>query len=89
MTGSWSPRCTKCGGRGNAVVTPAPNLIFAGRLRPEATKPYVFGSRVRCTKCLTWFTLGPGTEWRANPGEVPKHVPEPESGEGQAGDVSG
>jgi hypothetical protein len=89
MNESWSPRCHKCGARGNAVVTPSPNQVFAGRLRPEATKPFVFGTRVRCTKCRTWFTLGPGTEWRINPGEAPKYVPEPVSEEGRSGDVGG
>lgn len=77
MTDTWSPRCHKCGGRGNVQVTPPENMIFAGRLRPEATKPYVFGTRVRCTRCNTWFILGHGTEWRANKGERMTHVPEP------------
>jgi hypothetical protein len=51
-------------------------MIFAGRLRPEATRPFVAGSRVRCLKCLTWFTIGPGTEWRLNAG-IRKRIAEP------------
>lgn len=77
MTSSWSPRCHKCGGRGNAEVRPPPTMMFAGRIRPDAMKPFVFGTRVRCTKCLVWFTLGPGTEWRENTAAVKGHVPEP------------
>jgi hypothetical protein len=76
MTQTWSPRCPKCGGPGRAGVTPPPNMIFAGRLRPEATKPYVLGTRVRCRKCNAWFLIGAGTEWRPNEGSA-AHVPEP------------
>lgn len=76
MTETWSPRCLKCGGPGNAEVTPPPNMVFAGRLRPEATRPFVPGTRVRCRKCLTWFTIGPGTEWRPNT-DIRKRIAEP------------
>ena len=78
MTETWSPVCQKCGGRGNAEVTPPANMIFAGRLRPEATKPFKFGDRVRCTRCNAWFTLSAGTEWRSTTklfrGALPQRV---------------
>ncbi len=77
MAETWSPRCPKCGGRGKAEVVPPPNMMFAGRLRPDATKPYTAGTRVRCSRCNIWFMIGPGTEWRPNPAGSTAHVPEP------------
>lgn len=86
-TDTWSPRCPKCGGRGNAVVTPPPAMIFAGRLRPEATRPYTLGSRVRCTKCNRWFTIGAGTEWKPNPAGLKPSAPEPLPPEDEITDI--
>lgn len=90
MTETWSPRCPKCGGRGRAEVTPPANMIFAGRLRPEATKPYVVGTRDRCTRCLSWFTIGLGTEWKPNRAdEKPKGPPPAKRPRATAGDLEG
>lgn len=78
MSGAWSPFCLKCGARGDAVVRPEARQVFAGRLRPDAIRPFEFGSRVRCTKCRTWFTIGPGTEWREISEAEAAYVPEPD-----------
>ena len=78
MAATWSPRCHKCGAPANAEVTPPPEKVFAGRLRPDATAPYKVGDRVRCTRCRSWFTLSEGTEWRENPPGHRRPVAEPD-----------
>lgn len=89
MAETWSPRCPKCGGRGNAEVVPPPEKVLAGRLRPDATHPYTLGSRVRCTRCNRWFPIGAGTEWRPNPPGARAVVAEPLPEDDEAGSATG
>lgn len=87
-TETWSPRCPRCGGRARAEVTPQPHQIFAGRLRPDAMKPYVPGTRVRCSRCSIWFMIGAGTAWEKNPPRktaTPEPLPDDETGSTESG----
>lgn len=77
----WSPRCPRCGGPANAIIRPTPDQFFGERLRPAATAAYPLGTRVRCTKCGTWFPIAPGTVWQPRPERARASEPVPEEGD--------
>ena len=81
MVDEWSPRCPKCGGAANAVIRPTPDQLLGGRLRPVATAAFPKGTRVRCTRCRTWFVIAEGTVWEPRKAGASKSEPVPDEGD--------
>lgn len=78
MAPEWSPRCPRCGGPAKAVIRPTPDQMVAGRLRPSALAGYPVGTRVRCSRCGTWFPIAQGTVWEPRSPAPAQSEPLPE-----------
>lgn len=52
-------------------------------MRPAATAAYPKGTRVRCTRCHTWFPIAEGTVWEPRKARSTAAEPLPEGGQGE------